>query len=110
MALPTLVTGDDIQMLVTLLKDGATFNINAGATVHARLIDVGKENPYMDAIVQSNTAPGADWPNSLVTVEFASADTADIAYQGPALLEVQVDDNGKSTWFETVQISGDTIP
>jgi len=110
MAIPNLVTGDDIQMLVTLLKDGTTFNINAAATVEARLINIDRTQAYMDPVAQSNAASGADWSNSLVTVEFAETDTSDITYQGAALLEVQVDDNGKSTWFETVNILLDTIP
>jgi len=110
MALPILVSGDDIVMSVTLQKDGSVFNINPGATVEARLISVDHLTEYTAPVGQSNSAPGADWANSLVTVQFAEADTLEVTYQGAALLEIQVDDNGKSTWFETVQLSLGTIP
>jgi hypothetical protein len=110
MATPTLVSGDDIVMSVQLYKDGATFNINAGATVEARLVSLEHDEYYTDPVVQSNSAPGAAWATSLVTVEFAEADTLNVTHQGAALLEIQVDDNGKSTWFEGVAIVTGTIP
>ncbi len=104
MGKPTIVTGDDIAIPVTLKKDGATFAIDAGATIKARLVSSDHKTTYSDEIDQSNVAPGADWDNSLVVVAFGSAETVEITHQGVAALEIQVDDSGKRTWFVTVNI------
>lgn len=101
-----LVTGDDIAIPVTLKVNGATFNIPGTATVKARLVSTDHSAVITGGLeaVQSDASPGADWANSLVVVEFAGADTSAITYQGKALIEIQVDDNGKRTWFVTVKV------
>ena len=104
MATPILVTGDDLSIAVTLKKNDLTFDIPIASTVTAKLVSTNHSTVYSAEAVQFSTTPGADWSNSLVVVEFAPADTASITYQGKALLEIQVDDNGKRTWFATVKI------
>jgi len=104
MATPLIVTGDDISVAVTLKKNDLTFDIPLLSTVTARIVSTNHKEVYSGEVVQSNSTPGADWPNSLVVVEFAPADTNTITYQGKALIEVQVDDNGKRTWFVTVKL------
>lgn len=103
-----LVTGDDIAIPVTLKVNGATFTIPGTATVKARLVRTDHSEPIPGSLeaVQSDAAPGADWANSLVVVEFAGSDTSGIvaADQGKALIEIQVDDNGKRTWFVSVKL------
>lgn len=109
MSIPIVVTGDDIAIAVTLKRNGAVFAINPGATVKARLVDVDHENAYTAEVAQSSSAPGADWSVSLVSVQFAPADTTTITYQGLAKLEIQVDDAIKSTWFVPVVIRRGSI-
>jgi len=104
MAVPTLVTGDDIALPVTLKKKGLTFTINPAATVKARLVSADREAVFTAEIAQSTATSGNDLANSLIVIIFAAADTADITHQGTALLEIQVDDGGKQTWFVSVRI------
>jgi len=97
-----IVTGDDAVFQAQLYKDLATFTIDPGATVEAMLISVDHQTAYTDAVTLSNVAAGADWANSLVIVEFSQSETAAIAVTGQALLEIQVDDTIKETWFGAV--------
>lgn len=105
MPTPILVTGDDISMAVTLKKDGVTFTINPAADVKASLVSLDHTTVYSDPVAQSSAASGADWANSLVTIQLPEANTLNMTYQGPALLEVQVNDTGgKVTFFTPVNI------
>lgn len=104
MAIPILVTGDDLSVVATLKKNDLVFNIPIASVVTAKLVSTNHSTVYSSEAVQVSTTPGADWTNSLVVVEFAPADTSAITFQGKALLEIQVDDNGKSTWFSAVKI------
>lgn len=99
-----IVTGDDAVFQAQLYKDLATFTIDPGATVEAMLVSVDHQTKYTDAVTLSNAAAGADWPNSLVIVEFSQAETAAIQVTGNALLEIQVDETTKENWFGTVNI------
>ena len=105
---PVIVSGDDTAITITLKKDDATFDIPLTSTVTAAVISTDKRTQYIaDTSVLSGTS-GSDWPNSLVIVEFTSAQTSTIP-SGGALVEVQVDDNGKLTWFGSIKMTGDTI-
>lgn len=103
-----ITTGDDVAIGITLKKDGAIFAINTSADVKAALISQNKRETHINAVSVSNAAPGSDWDKSLVVVEFNSASTSAIP-PGDALIELQVDDNGKLTWFVTVSIEKGTI-
>lgn len=111
MATPTLVTGDDLSFPTVLRKKPfgssiySTFSIDPGATIFARLVSTDRENVYTPEIAQVTDEQGADLANSLIIIAFTSAETIDIAHQGGALLEVQVDDGGKLTWFASVRIN-----
>ena len=104
----TLTTGDDTSYLITLTKDGVTFDIPLASTVSAAIVSMDKSQQYIPDTAQTSAAP-ADWPNSLVTIAFSSALTGAITYRGRALLEIQVDDNGKITWFGKVLIQLGTV-
>jgi len=99
-----IVTGDDVALPVTLKKDGATFAIAQAATVQAALVTQDRSSVLAGPVVCSSSATGADWANSLVIVEIASTLTGAIVSYEPALLEIQVDDGGKLTWFASVDI------
>ena len=104
-----IVTGDDVALPVTLKKDNSTFSIDAGATVQAALVSLDRSTVLAGPVTCSNVATGADWVNSLVIVEINSTLTGAITSYGGALLEIQVDDNGKLTWFVSVDIEKGTI-
>lgn len=104
MSIIEIVTGDDVALSVTLKKDNSTFDIDSSATIHAAIVSETRSQLLLDAVVQSNSASGADWDNSLVIIEFSSTETSNITTAGRALLEIQVDDNGKQTWFVSVRI------
>ena len=101
-----IVTGDDVDIPVTLTKGKAkaVFSIDAGATVKAALVSLSRETILIPAVVCDFNATGADWANSLVIVPFSSAETAALIDYGKAYLEVQVDDGGKLTWFDDIDI------
>jgi hypothetical protein len=110
MTTPIIVTGDDITFPTILRKKvtGATvyttFLINSGATIVARLVSSDNESVYTPEIPQITVQAGADLPNSTIIIKFTSAETIGITFQGSALLEIQVDDGGKLTWFTPVKI------
>ena len=111
MTTPIIVTGDDITFPTILRKkiSGAsvytTFVINASAVIAARLVSSDKESAYTPEIAQITVQAGVDLPNSTIIIKFTSAETIGITFQGNALLEIQVDDGGKLTWFTAVKIN-----
>ena len=105
----TIVTGDDATLPVVLTKDGATFVINPAAVIRATVTDKTKRNTLLAPVTVTEAAAGSDWANSLIVVVFSSADTAAVTYSGRAVLEIQVDDNGKLTWFDEIEIVKGTI-
>lgn len=104
MATPLIISGDDIRITARLKKDGLPFTIDSGATVLAALINTKHTDMYMTPVAQSSSTLNANWSNSEVIVIFTPAQTAGITYQGKALLELQIDDNGKTSFFGTVKI------
>lgn len=105
-----IVTGDDVSLLAKLKLDGASFAIDSGATVKGSLVSMDK-TILIAAVTVLSTEPGADWSISEVVVPFTSSATAAIpdSELGDALLEVQVDDSGKDTWFLSTDIEKGTI-
>jgi len=107
-----IVTGDDISFSVQLRKGiigkEQTFTINPAATVEAKIISSNKQEIFpITTCTPSQT--GADWANSLIVIEWASADTINVTYEGPASLEIQIDDGSKETYFDRVVIRQGTI-
>lgn len=105
-----LVAGDDMVLAVTLKKDNAVFAIASGATVKAALVSQDRKRLLCGPVTCSNAASGADWPHSLVMVLFPSNVTTLITEYKPAWLEIEVNDNGKLTWFTDVKIVKGLIP
>ena len=109
MSVPQIVTGDGIALAVTLKKNSATFAIAGGATVTAALVSGDHSTQYIADTAQSSGAAGADWDNSLVVVAFTEVQTDAVTYSGAALLEIEVDDSGKVTFFGTVEVIIGTV-
>lgn len=104
-----IVTGDDATLPVVLTKDGQTFTIDPAAQIFAAVTDRTKKKTILASTPVSELAPGSDWANSLIVVVFSSVNTAAVTYTGRAVLEIQVDDNGKLTWFDEIEIVRGTI-
>jgi len=109
MAKPLVVTGDDFSVSVQLKKGvgaatPAPFAISGSGAVKARLVAFDHASTYSAEVTQSSSAPGADYSTSLVTVQFAGADTTSITYQGEAKIEIQVADPTKTTWWVVCEI------
>lgn len=104
-----VVTGDDVQVIVDLKKDGAAFVIPAGAAVKACISHRHGREALSDTVTVLSTAPGSDWSQSRIVVHFEPADTQSIQAVGAARLEIQVDDGIKTTWFVPCDIVLGTI-
>jgi hypothetical protein len=103
MTTATVVSGDDIDLLIALKANAAAFNMG-GATVTARIVTADRQTALTAEIVQDSGATGADYANSLVAIEMTAAETASIDYQGSGYIEIQVALPAKKTWFLPVQV------
>lgn len=102
-----LITGDDFSSPQTLRKDGQTFSIDSGATVKVRVVTTDHCDALSEEVVLDNGDVGSDWDNSVVMVNIPSAITSQIEIIGgsmPAIIETQVDDGGKLSWFSNINI------
>ncbi len=86
----------------TYLNSAST---NIALNVHAHAAD----DIIRVDVAQSSAAPGSAWATSLVVVQLSQAQTASITYQGPARLEIQVDDGSKTTWWHDCEIKRGNI-
>jgi hypothetical protein len=98
------VTGDTPYYPVTLTLNDATFVIAPTAIVTARIVSTDHKKAYSLEATQNLTAPGTDLAHSLLMISFPTEATKDITYQGEALIEVQVSDACKDSWFVPVMI------
>lgn len=99
-----LVIGDDASIGIILKRNKATFNIDSGATVKGQVTSMDHKYVYTSELTALSTDTGADWPNSLVVFPISSTVTSLITYTGMALVEIQVDDGGKTTFFAELEI------
>jgi len=104
-----IVTGDDVTLPVTLKKDSATFTIPVSATVKTAIVSPNRDQVLIPASLSSDTASGADWANSLIIATFSSTETSKVTNYGDAILEIQVNDSGKTTWFTSLIIEKGSI-
>ena len=112
--IPALVIGDDWAIPVTLSvgDPAATFAIDSGATIKARLISKNHCDVLTDVVTVLEAATGSDWANSKVVVEITGTLNGVIDIQGAAKLELQVDDPagiGIKTFFGAVNLLRGTI-
>ena len=109
--MPLITTGDDVAIPVTLRKNGQTFAIGAEASVRAVLVPLSRSHALCDPVETDSSVPGSDWAHSLVVIEIPSAVSLGIEVPdgGRALLEIQVDDGGKTTWTAPVSLARGTL-
>lgn len=104
-----IVIGDDVPLSVTLKRNKVTFNIPGTATIKGVVTSMDHKYAYTTVLTAAEGATGADWANSLVVFDISSTETGVMTYTGMALIEVQVDDDGKSTFFAEVEVLQGTI-
>jgi hypothetical protein len=98
--------GDDVARPVQLTKDRQTFTIDPGATVKTALV---QDDTIVAQTTSSEAHADADWANSLIIAVFDDTDTAGLS-EGPAILEVEVNDSGRRTWHANVKVLPGYIP
>ena len=108
-----LVQGDDENFSVTLSRNGTAANIASDATVKASIVGAGRSITHVGPVTLANDAVADDgtaaaWGSGVVVVAFESADMADCP-AGIYELEIQVDDSGKTSWFQGVRVKKHTI-
>lgn len=99
-----IVTGDDAKIIVMLMANGKSFVINPGAIVTAAVVSSDHKTRLTDIVPVHLDAPDTDLSRSTIVVLIPSIQTAAINVFKPALLEIQVNDTGKQTWFADVSI------
>jgi hypothetical protein len=112
MSIPNIVTGDDFRFPTILRKKTpdqtqlTTFVIPADAVVTARLVSADRLSAYSVEVVQDLTVAGTDLNNSKVIIVFSGVETSFPAPKNTsnALLEIQVNDGLKQTFFGWVRI------
>ncbi len=107
-----LVTGDDSVLPVQLNKNDAPFVIDTGAEVKASIISKDRKTVLIPPVAVLEATAGSSWINSEVVVSFTEAETLAIPtsyYDKSVLLEIQVNDGGKLTWFLVIKIVQGTI-
>jgi hypothetical protein len=98
-----IVTGDDIEIAVTLKVGGLPFVINSTATVKAAILDKDRKNLLVPAVTLSSADLGSNWDTSIVVVKIPG--TATVALKtAPVKLDIQVNDNGKKTWTADINL------
>ncbi len=103
-----LITGDDIAIPVTLKNDGTAIALNTGWTIRAILrqgtTKIAPSTYWTCAssdtgIDPAGTAVAADYPNGIILVKIAAADTSALSTKRELQLEVQVDTGTYKTTF-----------
>lgn len=115
MSIAKLTTGDDAEIPVQLYKVSRgikeKFIINGSATIKASVVSMKRKSVILDPVLVTDATLGDDWFTSLVKVRFTESATAAIRNRqlGTALLEIQVDDGGKLTWYLPIELRKGTI-
>jgi len=113
-----VITGDDVIIPNTIIKDGSALSIPPSAVVTCRLVSLDQSKSYCAPVIQVSTESEADWSNGLVAVRFPSATTLEILDDKTinwkkgtvfAKLETKIENNGRQTWYETLGISRGSI-
>jgi hypothetical protein len=100
-----IITGDDINQLVQLTRNGVDFAILNSDQVQCAIVSFDRKTILVTAVVQDDTATGANWGESIIACEFTNALTNQITKTGQAWLEIQVTQASKiTTWFVMVNI------
>jgi len=104
MAVPQVISGDDIAIPVQLDINQVPVVISPSATVKAAIVSSDRSRKIIGDSLLSDAIGGSSWATGLVIVTFAATDTAAIDSFGNALIEIQVADPLKQTWQIPVNV------
>jgi hypothetical protein len=109
--MPYIITGDDPKIPVEISDKDGVIAIAGTATIKAAVVSSNRKTVILPAVSVIEATAGSDWTKGIVVVNFLSAATSVIpkSHLGSALLEIQIDDNGKQTWFDEIEIIKGTI-
>ena len=100
--IPVRFTADDWKFSFVLRqKNGNLYPIEVGAVITATVTtsDDNSAESIVPVEVASDVAPGADWPNSRVTVIFPRANT-NVTDYGSRYVELQIEQGGLKETFK----------
>jgi hypothetical protein len=104
------VCGDDVDLLVTLKKDGVAQPQNVNNTIQSVLVRSSKAS---DIVSSLSGDAGADWPAGIIAITFPGATTEKLE-AGRYELHVAVTDQQtkRRTWItpDAVELSTNFIP
>lgn len=101
-----IITGDDIEIITTLMIDGATFSISGAAIIKAAIIDKNNTALLVRPVLVLEASLGSNWATSLIVIKIPGKATSGIPLTTLAQLEVQVDDGGKKrSWISDIKIT-----
>lgn len=108
MTTPKIITGTDRQLTATWKIGDVVTPISTSGIVRFRLVSRDKETTYTDILIADKDHADADWPAGKIILIFPAAATVDIAVQGLAEVELQVDDGGEKlgTFFSVNIVKG----
>jgi len=105
MSIPEVVTGDAISIGADIQVNDRNIVIDLTTQIKAALVSYEHDAIYVPAIEQSPYSEFADWSKGFVVIEFPPSATASLEYQGPAVIEVQLNYlNKPRTWFIPVKV------
>ncbi len=105
---PKIITGTDRQLTATWQIGNTTTPISDSGVVRFRLVSRDKNTTYTNILTANKDHPDADWSAGTIILIFPAAATVDIATQGLASVELQVDDGGEKlgTFFAVNIVKG----
>jgi hypothetical protein len=99
---PEIVSGYDFAWTFEIRDRGAVRDLT-GADIQAALVSMPRNVTLIQPVVCSSTAPGADWPEGLLTVEFPAAATAPLtSNDSSAVIEIAISQAGKRKEYHTL--------
>lgn len=101
-----IVTGDDVEVAVTLTIDGEIFTIGDLASVRVIITDKTGTVALFNPITVTDSGSESDWGNSRIVIRIPGRATDQVKYSMPARLQVKIIDGGfQRTWFSNISLT-----
>lgn len=99
---PEIFTGYDFAWTFEIRDRGVVQDL-AGAEIKAAVVSMPRNITLIQPVVCSSTAPGADWPEGLLTVEFPASATAPVtSNDSSAVIEISISRAGKRKQYHAL--------
>ncbi len=108
MQTPLIITGTDRKLTAYWQIGSTNTPVSPSGVVRFRLVSRNKETTYTNVLTADSNHPDADWANAKLILVFPASSTVSIDTQGPAEVELQVDDGGEKlgTFFSVDIVKG----